>query len=454
MTFRNFCTKNIFLPLSDIVTGNSTHKVLTLLSKSQFWTREELDNYQNGQLRKLIAHSYAHVPFYTELFNDLRLKPEEIHSKEDLTKLPIITKEDLKKAKGKFKATNIRSKDLIFRSSSGSTGEPFQFYKTKYAESFIFAAGIRGWNWMGYELGDKYVKISMNPRSLFIKKLQDKVNNCLYLSSNQLSPSDFTKIAQQIEQFDPIVIRCYPVPLMFLATQIKERKDEKKFKNLKAINTTGSTLSDKYRTYIEDTFKVKIFDSYSCEGGTNFSQCPSSSNYHPSEEYAISEFIADEFTKNDPRKPLRHITTDLVNYASPFIRYDTQDYLILGDDKPCNCHRNFINIKQILGRDSDIIKTPSGKYLIVENFVAYFQNIVEVEQIQIVQEEEDLINMKLIVNDRFDSATNEKITTFWTNYIGNDVKLNVQIVDNIELTPTGKRRTVIRNPKIRINDGY
>jgi phenylacetate-CoA ligase len=432
--------------------GQTISKYLEFLNKSQFWTREQIDDYQNKKLRQLIRHAFDNVPYYRDLFLELKLKPEDIQSKKDLEKLPIVSKEELKKNKEKHLAKNLKKEDLVFSSSSGSTGEPFQFYSTKYSESFLKAAAIRAWYWMGYRLGDKYVKVSMNPRSSLIKKIQDKFNNCLYLSSTQLTPTTFHQIEKDIHEFDPIFIRCYPVPLQLLAQTIRENLGRYKSRSLIAINTTGSTLHAKERKEIAEVFNVKIYDSYSCEGGAIFAECPANEYYHPAEEYAISEFVKDNYTLSDVDKPVRHITTDLHNYASPFIRYDTEDYIVLGGQNPCACGREYLNVKKIKGRDSDVLFTPSGKYLIVENFVAYFEWINEVDQIQVVQEELNKIIIKMIVNKAFNNEVHQKIQNYWNEYIGNDVNVIIEIVDEIRLTPTGKRRTVIRNPKISLND--
>jgi phenylacetate-CoA ligase len=453
MTLSNLISEKIILPLSDLITGKSIYKSLMFLEKSQYWSREQIDEYQNNRLRKLIQHSYENVPFYRELFMDLRIKPIDIQTKEDLKKIPIITKEDLKKSKGKHLATNIDKKDIVFSSSSGSTGEPFQFYKTKSSNSFTTAAALRGWYWMEYQLGDSYTKVSMNPRASLIKKVQDYINNSLYLSSTQLTGVEFSRIAESIIKFNPKYIRCYPVPLYFLAQQFEQIYGKYQGQSLLAINTTGSTLSDKVRLKVEEVFGVKIFDSYSCEGGAMFFECPTHKHYHPSEEYAIQEYLEDSYTLSDPERPLRHITTDLHNFASPFIRYDTQDYIVLGDQEPCSCGRHFQNIKKIKGRDSDVLVTSSGKYLIVENFVAYFEWITEVDQIQIIQNKLDEIIIKMIVNKYFTENTLKKVKEYWQNYIGSDVKVVIDIVDEIMLTPTGKRRTVIRNPEIKLNGG-
>ncbi len=451
MKFNNFIARNIILPIGDIITGQSIYKSLIFLSKSQYWSRKQIDDYQNDKLRKLVQHAYLNVPFYRDIFNNLKLKPEQIQTKEDLIKLPIITKEELKKNQDKLLATNLNRKDLVFSSSSGSTGEPFQFYTTRSSASFLRATAIRSWYWMGYRLGDKYVKVSMNPRSSMLKQLQDRLNNSLYLSATQLTQTEFQRIVNEIHKCNPQFIRCYPVPIQYLSKLIRTNTISYQGDSLVAINTTGSTLNDEVRKEVEDVFNVKIFDSYSCEGGTIFAECPEHGFYHPAEEYAITEFIEDSFTKSEKDNPVRHITTDLHNYASPFIRYDTQDYLVLGENKLCTCGRQFLNVKRIKGRDSDILITPSGKYLIVENFVAYFEWIQEVDQIQVVQEKRNEIVIKLLVNNSFNTDVKLKISNYWRDYIGGDVNVIIEVVDKIKLTPTGKRRTLIRNPEIKLN---
>jgi phenylacetate-CoA ligase len=238
----NFLSEKIILPLGDLSAGRSIGRSFKFLTDSQFWTREQLDDYQNQRLRELIDHSYHNVPFYRELFDDLGLKSYDIQTKEDLVKLPVITKDDLKKNKDKHIAQNIKQSERIFSSSSGSTGEPFQYFKTKYSESFLKATAIRGWNWMGYRLGDPYVKLSMNQRGSLIKKIQDIMNNSLYLSSKQLINEEFVRIAILINRFNPKFIRGYPVPLYLLAKQYKEKFGKYPGTSLKALNTTGSTL--------------------------------------------------------------------------------------------------------------------------------------------------------------------------------------------------------------------
>lgn len=96
MAITNWITENIILPLSDIALGQSIKRHLDFLQKSQWWSEGDLKEYQNEKLRSLIKHAYENVPYYNDLFRKLRLKPNDIKDTNDLLKLPILTKEDIR----------------------------------------------------------------------------------------------------------------------------------------------------------------------------------------------------------------------------------------------------------------------------------------------------------------------------------------------------------------------
>lgn len=449
MSFNNFFNEKIILPFSDTLLGNSIYSDLKFLMKSQWWSVDELREYQNEKLRALIKHAYENVPYYNELFHSLNLTPDDIQTSNDLYKLPILTKEIIREniKNKKIIAKNIPTKKMILCSSSGSTGEPLQYYQTKDAESFNKACAIRGWYWMGYRLGDRYIKLSQNPRPK-LKRIQDKVNNCLYLPVKQLTDENFNIIVKSINNYKPVIIRSYPDPLFFLVQFII--KNNIKIYSPKAIATTGNVLSKEYREKIENVFNCKIYDSYSCEGGANVSECYTHECYHSSMEYAITEILNKNNNEAVNGESGRVITTDLHNYAVPFIRYDTQDYVTKSINK-CSCGKQLLSIDKIDGRDSDILITPKGKYLIDHNFSVYLKSTNLIEQFQVRQDKIDEFNILLKVNEKFKNSDKEKIYKYFKNYINDDVKIIISIVDDIPLTKSGKRRYLIRNKSIKLD---
>jgi phenylacetate-CoA ligase len=443
MSFPNYISESIILPISDILSGQSVYSKFKFLQISQFWSREEIELFQNKRLRILVTHAYENVLYYKNLFKELRLTPEDVKTKDDLVKLPILTKQVIKKMGiENFTSSTISKNKLIKSSSSGSTGEPLFYYNTLDSYSMNLAANLRGWYWMGFKLGDKYVKLSQNPRNKLIKKLQDKMSCNLYLATNPLIDSNFEFILKEIERFKPKIIRCYPDPLLFLA-RYKLDQPEFNYKPI-AITTTGNTLFPETRKEIETVFGCKIFDSYSCEGNSTIFECPTHSCYHSAEEYGISE-VVNENNERISSGVGRLISTDLWNLAHPFIRYDTQDNMEI-DGTQCACKRRLMRIKRIIGRDNEVLVMDSGRRFIVHNFTGFFQVDTpqikrSVDQFQVIKKKDGTILFRLVVNHHYDNTVNNYISNYWNNEF--KTRVDIEITEQISLTASGKRRFII-----------
>jgi phenylacetate-CoA ligase len=358
--------------------------------------------------------------------------------------LPILTKEIIKKESiEQFTSTAMPRNKIKLCSSSGSTGQPLFYFNTLEAYSMMLAANLRGWYWMKYRLGDRYIKLSQNARKNFIKRVQDKISRNYYLATNPLIDSNFESILKKIEHYKPKVIRCYPDPLLFLS-RYKQNHPEFSYQP-PVITTTGNTLHPEARTEIEATFGCKIFDSYSCEGNSTVFECPTHSCYHSTEEYGISEII-DEQGKAISSGVGRLVSTDLWNLAHPFIRYDTQDYVEV-DDKPCPCVRIHLRINRILGRDNDVIEITSGRKFIVHNFTGFFQVDSlqinrSIDQFQVVQKRNGTVLFRFVVNNKYNTTVADYIRNFWENEFKTSV--SIEVVEQIPLLSSGKRRFIIK----------
>jgi phenylacetate-CoA ligase len=446
MSIRNFITESIILPLSDIAVGHNIKMQLHFLQESQWWSVDQLINYQNEKLRILIRHAYQNVPYYKDIMDERGLAPTDIQTIEDLSKLPVLTK-DVFKANypDKLRAKNWKEYKVLHRSSSGSTGNPIQYLVTREGYSFNKACNLRGWYWMGFRLGDKLIKISQNERKTLEKKIQDKLDNTLLFSA-EYSRDSLSTFIDSFKGFKPQYLRSYPDPLQFIAMILKQK--DIKLEGLKAINTTGNILFPEVRELIEERFGVKIFDSYSCEGGPNFFECHTHECYHSSMEYGISEILDENLKPVNDGELGRLYTTDLWNYASPFIRYDSAD-IVRKSEKPCSCGRKLQSISQVIGRDNDVIISPNGIFLIAQTFTTYFKYLPEVLQFQIFQRSSDDLEIRLKVDsEKFDNALKSRILDYWNEYLSNSMKIELTVMDEIPLATSGKRRFLMRNKDI------
>ena len=73
--------------------GKEFKRTLDFIEETQWYSLTDLKKYQLSQLNKLLNHTYENVPYYTKLFDKLNIKPNDINTIKDLSKLPILTKE-------------------------------------------------------------------------------------------------------------------------------------------------------------------------------------------------------------------------------------------------------------------------------------------------------------------------------------------------------------------------
>ena len=138
-------------------------KTYRLLKKSQWWSREQLEEYQLQQLGKLLNHAYDNVPYYRRIFDERGLKPKDIQNLGNLQKLPFLTKEVFRDNLYDLRARNYPTHKLEYVTTAGSTGPPLGFYYEKGVSRAIEWAFMKTqWDRVGYNLRDKCAVLRNN----------------------------------------------------------------------------------------------------------------------------------------------------------------------------------------------------------------------------------------------------------------------------------------------------
>ena len=115
------------IPLS-IRYGKVFRETYAFLQESQWWSREQLEEYQLEQLSKLLHHAYENVPYYRRIFDERGLKPKDIQDFKNLQQLPYLTKEIIQEKLPDLVARNYPDSKLQYVTTGGSTGIPPGFY--------------------------------------------------------------------------------------------------------------------------------------------------------------------------------------------------------------------------------------------------------------------------------------------------------------------------------------
>src|SRR5215212_4358479 len=100
-------------------------------------SRAELKEFQDAQLRRLVCHAYASVPFYRKLFDRHRLHPRHIRGTVDLDLIPITSKQELRwQPLTALTDRSLNVDRLLTVWTSGSTGGPFMVRRTWLEQGF------------------------------------------------------------------------------------------------------------------------------------------------------------------------------------------------------------------------------------------------------------------------------------------------------------------------------
>jgi len=415
------------------------------LQRTQWLPRSRLEEIQRKRLRLLLEHAFRNVPFHHKMFKANGLKPSDIKSAEDLLKLPIVTKDDIRNNFQEFLSRNFRRYGPISNSTSGSTGEPFRYYLDRKSVGIARAALWRGWGYAGYRFGDKVAVLaglslgSRLQQSLgrATKKVFDRV---MYFPAVNLRRGILKAHAEKMLGFNPKFIRGYPSSLYFFANFLEKEKIEGIYP--KAVITTAEMLFPYQRSLLEKVFRCDVFDGYGAyDGGTGAFECENHSGYHMAMEKVVMEFCDDDGNRVSEGEKGRIIATDLFNYAMPFIRYDTGDVGIYSSEE-CSCGRKLPLMKQVLGRTTDMLRFSNGAVLSGPSLTVIFKDF-DFKQFQLVQERDDLLLVRVIKGKTFVDEDIRRLHRILEDVIGEGVEIRFEFVNFISSTKSGKWKFII-----------
>ncbi len=439
-----FKLKDFFYPLSIIKMG-------LFLNKSQWYSSAKLKKYQEKRLAQIVNHAYENVPYYTDLFDSLNLKPSDFKSIGDLQKLPLLTKKLLRENFDKLTARNVKKYHPVLYKTSGSTGEQVEFYLDKTANVLEFCYYLRHWSWGGYRLGRRFAELTSD--RFLRRENMDKtchfslLTNRLQINSMMISENNVYKIAGCLRKYKPLFLNGLASSLYVLALLF--RKNGVSDISFKAVFSQGETLSADYRKEIEDVFSCKTYDSYGhMERTVAICECPQG-GYHLNSEYGLAEFIEKEYTKKYFTAKI--VGTSLHNFAMPLIRYEVNDRVKVSvSEVKCRCGRSLPLIEKINGRKEDVVITPDER--IITDLFTVFEQIEGIEMGQIVQTKKDKIVLKIAKGKGYTDSEEKKLISILRKIVGNDMSIKIEklSVETLKKECPGKFRVIVSDIKFQV----
>ena len=319
-------------------------------------SREQIRAWQDERLVKTVHHVYEHVPYYRNLMKEKGVTPEDIHSVDDLYKLPFLTKNDLREAYP-YGLLAVPLEDAVrIQSTSGTTGRRVVAFYTQHdldlwedccARAIVAAGGTPSdvvHVCYGYGLFTGGPGLNGGSHKLGSLTLP-------------MSSGNTERQIQFMCDLGSTILCCTPSYAAYLAESIWERGLQDKIK-LKAGIFGAEAWTEEMRRDIEKKLGIKAYDIY---GLTEISgpgvafECSAQTGMHINEDHFIAEVIdpkTGEVLPDGEKGEL--VFTCITKEAFPLIRYRTRDICVLSHEK-CSCGRTHVKMSKPMGRSDDML---------------------------------------------------------------------------------------------------
>lgn len=416
-----------------------------LLARSQFWSADQLANYQQERLRRTLIAAQQGTAYYGELFKRIGFDARcDFKSVDDLAALPILMKERVRQGADALVDRRHLAASILSE-TSGTTGQPLRMQLGEGHLAFDSACVFRHMSWAGYRFRSRMAYLrTYVPSSEGLPLWRfSRARNTLYLSAYHLTPRNCHEYIERLLEFRPEYIRAYPSSIVVFAEYAYPIRE--KFAFVKGIFTSSETLLPTEREVIEAAFGKKLFDWYGMgEPAVVLTECEAHEGLHINAEYGYAELLpSDDLPANERRL----VTTGFHNPVMPFIRYETGDVVrLLDSPRVCSCGRNLPLVHSIAGRKDEAIVTPDGRRLPSVNFYSVFREYPEIIRFQMVQYglSEVQVNLMLRTEASEPNAWLPKLVAELRIRLGSDIQIETKITDRFVTNSDGKTPPIMR----------
>lgn len=320
-------------------------------------SREDMRRLQSERLIEMVKRCYENVPFYKKKMDQKGIRPEDIKSIDDITKLPFTTKHDLRD-EYPFGLQAVPMEQVVrVHASSGTTGKPVV---ATYTQNDLdnWAEGVARVLAVGDVGPGDVVQVSYG-YGLFTGGLgaHQGVNK---LGAIQLptSAGNSEKQVMLMKDFGTTALCCTPSYALHLTEVMKKCDIKKEDLKLRVGFFGAEPWTWGIRRELEDKLGIKAIDIY---GLTEMSgpgvggECQYQDGTHVWEDMFYPEIVnPDTLEPVAPGERGELVFTSLCKEAMPIIRYRTRDLTHLIYEK-CRCGRTAVRMGKILGRSDDML---------------------------------------------------------------------------------------------------
>jgi phenylacetate-CoA ligase len=411
------------------------------LERTERLAPAEIAARQGKLLRQLAVHAAAYSTPFAARLRHAGMSAEDLGDVAALARLPLLTRRDLQVAGDALFCTHVpvTHQPVQRNQTSGSTGEPVVIRTTGLSRLLWEATTLRDHGWHRRDFAERLSVVRATQPNYREQEDWGPPASLLHATGRcQVIPitTDIGEMLRLLEAFQPQALIVYPNVLMGLLDACRRRG--RRLAGLTHIRTVGETLTDELRAATSAAFGAPVEDLYSShEFGNIALQCPDGGGYHVMAEYLVVEVLDAEGRSCAPGEIGRLVISDLMNYATPLLRYEIGDYAEAAG--PCRCGRTLPTLRRIVGRARNLIRLPDGRRRYPLVGFARFRDVAPVVQYQMIQDAADAIEVRLVCERRPTAAEEAGLGAVIRQALAHDFKLRyTYFPDRIPPGPNGK----------------
>lgn len=434
--------RNLFEPLVLLKSKSPRLKYWRHLEETQYYPLQKLTEIQWQRLQKLWNFLWQNNAFYRKRFMDAGLTRDSLQSLDDISKLPILTKKEIRENTDRMISDGFKKENLLHFKTGGSTGKALDIFITEECSELRNACARRHDRWSGWEPGEPIAAVWGNPKlptTLKDKLLDFLVQPVIYLDTMHVNEESVLAFAKTWQKTRPTLLFGHAHSLFILAQYVDQIGIDTI--HPKGVISTSMMLLPHERKTIESVFGVKVIDRYGCEEVSLIAcECDRHEGMHLNIEHLVIEFLKDDNSRAKPGEAGHIVITDLMNYSMPFVRYMVED-IGIPSDHVCSCGRGLPLMEKVIGRTADFLIKQDGTKVagisLIENTLTKFPGI---DQMQIIQETIDRLKINVVPGKNYSSYTQQALESYLQQVFGINVEILIRQVSQIKTEKSGKYR--------------
>ncbi len=338
--------------------GKMVNKTLPSIIDFPTKSREEIEKYQLDKLSKLVDYAFNNIPLYKKKYSEVGFKTGDIKSFADFEQLPILYKDELIDG---FPSAIVRNLD-DFKYSTRSSGSSGRFVTVAVDLDAIYIDTLQGIRQFLFQSDFRFTQDDV---VLFIYTCPWWITdiNGKYKLDFLPTTTNPSKALDYIKKIRPVIISTYPTYLQRFCDQGGKLSDY----GVKCVIVHSEQSYKKFRMDMGRILDVSVLDEYSSEELTRIALECKNSNYHLEEDSCYVE-VLDLQNKKIRKGTGLVVGTNLLNIATPIIRYHQGDVVTIDSDKECSCGHHGRILTEIHGREMDCICS-NGKLIPASAFM-------------------------------------------------------------------------------------